>query len=117
FTSRYVLINRTQTKISYKQHLSKKIQTIEPNKRINFFWPERDIKNPMLCIKLTDSDYEWSAPFRVDVIGTTFTKLLHKDQKNAPYILNVNVKEQYATLFIIIEKYEQPPYKIDNRTD
>lgn len=115
FGSRYSIVNKLSESIILQQFKSEKKSTVEAGKQNLFYWSERDIENPTLCIKLS-GDYKFSSPFAIKHLGESFIKIPGEKENMEAIILSVKIMEDRATLFIVISKPEKAPYIINNKT-
>lgn len=118
FAARYVIVNRADEIIQFRQTSAPHVKTLHPGEKSHFYWWAPNKKRSsresrMLSINVDEVQFEWSSAFRVDVLGVTPLKLLPK-RGDSPKILNVDITMQQGTVFIIIEKPDKPPYIIEN---
>ncbi|KXS10872.1 hypothetical protein M427DRAFT_47658 [Gonapodya prolifera JEL478] len=59
---------------------------------------------------------EWSAPFRLSDVGSTFLKL-GKMGSSLEELVRVTIKVESATIFVHFSREDRWPYRIENRTD
>eukprot|EP01080_Neovahlkampfia_damariscottae_P010721 gene10721-3341_t len=113
FSPKMILFNETNMKIGIVQYKSDIVDELKPGQSKNYFWPDKTIQKPMICLKVGDIV---SSPFSVDYIGDTPIKISDKTQKQ-PLILDVQIQLKNGSLSIILYKPDKPPYLIINETD
>ncbi|KAL3231388.1 Intermembrane lipid transfer protein VPS13 [Nakaseomyces bracarensis] len=75
-----------------------------------------NIVNKQLIIKFLGIDSEWSSPFYVNEVGSTYLKVLQKGSSHV--LLKINILLEKATLFIVIKDGGNHwPYSIRNFSD
>ena len=123
FRPRFILINRMERNLYYRQVKTDYGLLLAPGKSIAFHWLHREKPNE-LCITFSP-EYTWSSGFQISDISEFAIKIKDKDipGKRDPrdrnsYLVRVEVQLQNSTFFVIIkpEAPDVPPYIIDNQT-
>ena len=119
FRPRFIIVNRTDRNLYYRQVKTDFGMLISPGKCIPFHWLNKD-KPSELCITFSPQ-HTWSNGFRIDDISEFAIKIKRKGEKAndcSSYLLRVEIQVQQATFFVILkpEAVDVPPYRIENET-
>jgi vacuolar protein sorting-associated protein 13A/C len=111
FTPRFVLSNQTRSAIRYGTPGSNGGVALESGKQIPLYdLPTQKELQLALCIFK-----DWSAPFNIQDIGTTFIRVGQDADKES--LLRVQIVLQDATIFIIVKEEMEWPYLLVNNTE
>ena len=115
FYPRYVVVNRTDRKLYYRQVETKQGYLLRPGQRLPFHWPDKD-KPSEMCITLSPN-HTWSAAFVIDELAEFAVKIMDKND-GSTYLARVDVVLKKATFFVVFkpEAKDIPPYRIENLT-
>ncbi|KAI9907362.1 hypothetical protein PsorP6_004651 [Peronosclerospora sorghi] len=113
---RYVLINKTEETIKYRQFGVPRTLQLAANELTPFHWPSAN-REKLLEVTLLRK-YGWSASFRISSLGTTHLKLRDRNDPSRIYILQCQIELVGGTVALIFrsESKRFPPYRIDNMT-
>ncbi|GLD91930.1 hypothetical protein PINS_up000463 [Pythium insidiosum] len=113
---RYILINRTNDTIKYRQVKAPQTLQLSPNELVSFHWPSA-AKEKLLEVTLLHG-YGWSSSFRIHSLGTTYLKLRSSDDPSKIYILQCQIEMIGGSVALIFREESKrfPPYRIDNMT-
>ncbi|KDO35051.1 hypothetical protein SPRG_01115 [Saprolegnia parasitica CBS 223.65] len=83
-----------------------------------YHWDKADEPKKSLEVTFASSEMEWSGPFALHSLGTTYLKLRGKDDPHAIYILQAQLELVGGSIVCIFcdESKRWPPYRIDNFT-
>ncbi|OQR97695.1 vacuolar protein sorting-associated protein [Thraustotheca clavata] len=115
---RYVLINRTSFPLYYRQHNCNIVATLQQHDFVAYHWDKADEAKKSLEVTFADSTMQWSGPFALHSLGTTYLKLRGKDNPHAIYILQAQLELVGGSIVCVFcdESKRWPPYRIDNFT-
>ncbi|CAI5726724.1 unnamed protein product [Peronospora effusa] len=113
---RYILINKTEETIKYRQLEVPKTFRLAANELMPFHWPSA-LREKLLEVTLLHK-YSWSGSFRINSLGTTYLKLRDRDDSSRIYILQCQIELVGGSVALIFrgESRRFPPYRIDNMT-
>ncbi|CAI5747229.1 unnamed protein product [Peronospora destructor] len=113
---RYILINKTEETIKYRQLEVPKTFRLAANELMPFHWPSA-LREKLLEVTLLHK-YSWSGSFRINSLGTTYLKLRDRDNPSRIYILQCQIEIVGGSVALIFrgESRRFPPYRIDNMT-
>ncbi|RLN95461.1 hypothetical protein BBJ28_00007604 [Nothophytophthora sp. Chile5] len=113
---RYILINRTQETIKYRQMNAPQTFRLAANELVPFHWPSA-AKDKLLEVTLLHQ-YSWSGSFRINSLGTTYLKLRDRDDPSRIYILQCQIELVGGSVALVFREESRrfPPYRIDNMT-
>lgn len=124
FYSRYMIVNKTENDLVFKQEGKQTEYRVKKNERIPFYWNELDILEPKLQVNIAESSLlRWSAPFSLNTLDEMYVKLngcyLNPSEIPAPsgHILSVNITEQQGCILVTVKEPMEPPYLIDNELE
>ncbi|KAI8072416.1 hypothetical protein BC940DRAFT_233832 [Gongronella butleri] len=115
-TPRFILSNRTNAHIRYRETESRADHEIPAHSRTPLYRLRRgDTKQ--LCIKLPGINHSWSAPFNIQDIGKVHVRLPDVHDTTVSLIRVTTILED-AMIFIILddEQPDQWPYLLVNQT-
>ena len=119
FRPRYVLVNKLDRTLYYKQKDTKARYILEAGKELPFHWFDKD-QTPELSITFSDT-HNWSTPFSISEITEFAIKIAKEgDSKLAEcYLARIEIQLHNSTLFVLFkpEARDVPPYRIENCTN
>lgn len=113
---RYILINRTQDTIKYRQLNVPQTFKLEADALVPFHWPSAS-REKLLEVTMLHR-FSWSGSFRINSLGTTYLKLRDSDNPSQIYILQCQIEMVGGSIALIFREESRrfPPYRIDNMT-
>ncbi|KAK1948559.1 putative vacuolar protein sorting-associated protein 13C [Phytophthora citrophthora] len=113
---RYILINKTEETIKYRQFDAPQTFRLAPNDLVPFHWPSAS-REKLLEVSVLHK-YSWSGSFRINSLGTTYLKLRDRDDSSRIYILQCQIELVGGSVALIFREESKrfPPYRIDNMT-
>ncbi|KAG7391826.1 Vacuolar protein sorting-associated protein 13D [Phytophthora pseudosyringae] len=113
---RYILINKTEDTIKYRQFDAPQTFRLAANELVPFHWPSAS-REKLLEVSLLHK-YSWSGSFRINSLGTTYLKLRNRDDPSRIYILQCQIELVGGSVALIFREESKrfPPYRIDNMT-
>ncbi|KAL4170292.1 hypothetical protein KRP22_011194 [Phytophthora ramorum] len=113
---RYILINKTEETIKYRQFDAPQTLQLAANELVPFHWPSAS-REKLLEVSLLYK-YSWSGSFRINSLGTTYLKLRDRDDPSRIYILQCQIELVGGSVALIFREESRrfPPYRIDNMT-
>jgi hypothetical protein len=113
---RYILINKTDETIKYRQFDAPQTLRLAANELVPFHWPS-STREKLLEVTLLHK-YSWSGSFRINSLGTTYLKLRDRDDPSRIYILQCQIELVGGSVALIFREESRrfPPYRIDNMT-
>ncbi|TDH65136.1 hypothetical protein CCR75_007155 [Bremia lactucae] len=113
---RYILINKTEETIKYRQVDAPQTFRLGANELVPFHWPSA-AQEKLLKVTLLQK-YSWSGSFQINSIGTTYLKLRDREDSSRIYILQCQIELIGGSVALIFrpESKRFPPYRIDNMT-
>jgi hypothetical protein len=137
FRPRFVIVNRLDQPVHYRQVASFNESTLRPHHKTNFHWPDADAPFEMsfrLLEEITDASnasadanthnnngaaaYEWSGGCDISMLGETHLRLRPLTPDKEPLIIRIEVKNHQESLHVVMhqETNRTPPYRIVNRS-
>ncbi|OQR85043.1 vacuolar protein sorting-associated protein [Achlya hypogyna] len=115
---RYVLINRTSFPLWFRQHECNVVSTLPLQALQAYHWDKADAPKKSLQVTFASNAMEWSGPFALHSLGTTYLKLRGKDDPHSIYILQAQLELVGGSIVCVFcdESKRWPPYRIDNFT-
>ncbi|KAI8888651.1 hypothetical protein K501DRAFT_320796 [Backusella circina FSU 941] len=111
FAPRFVLSNQTSSSLRFGTPGTSGGLSLESGKRVPLHdLPTQKEINLALCLYR-----EWSAPFNIQDIGTSFVRVKQDDDNES--LLRVQTVLQDATIFIVVQEETEWPYLIVNNTE
>ncbi|ETP41887.1 hypothetical protein F442_11135 [Phytophthora nicotianae P10297] len=113
---RYILINKTEETIKYRQFDAPQTFRLAANELVPFHWPSAS-REKLLEVSLLHK-YSWSGSFRINSLGTTYLKLRDRNDLSRIYILQCQIELVGGSVALIFREESKrfPPYRIDNMT-
>ncbi|KAL7683805.1 putative vacuolar protein sorting-associated protein [Plasmopara halstedii] len=113
---RYILINKTEETIKYRQLDAPHTFRLASNELTPFHWPSAS-REKLLEVTLLHK-YSWSGSFRINSLGTTYLKLRNREDPSRIYILQCQIELVGGSVALIFRQESKrfPPYRIDNMT-
>ncbi|KAL3673967.1 hypothetical protein V7S43_001652 [Phytophthora oleae] len=113
---RYILINKTEETIKYRQFDVPQTFRLAANELVPFHWPSAS-REKLLEVSVLHK-YSWSGSFRINSLGTTYLKLRDRDDSSRIYILQCQIELVGGSVALIFREESKrfPPYRIDNMT-
>ncbi|KAE9013904.1 hypothetical protein PF005_g9408 [Phytophthora fragariae] len=113
---RYILINKTEETIKYRQFDAPQTFRLAANELVPFHWPSVS-REKLLEVTLLHK-YSWSGSFRINSLGTTYLKLRDRTDPSRIYILQCQIELVGGSVALIFREESKrfPPYRIDNMT-
>ncbi|KAF4143563.1 PH domain-containing protein [Phytophthora infestans] len=113
---RYILINKTEETIKYRQFGAPQTFRLAANDLVPFHWPSAS-REKLLEVSLLHK-YSWSGSFRINSLGTTYLKLRDRNDLSRIYILQCQIELVGGSVALIFREESKrfPPYRIDNMT-
>lgn len=118
FQPRYILRNSLDERLDFRMHESSPVQHLAPGSTIPLLHIR---KEPgfvsQICLRLANMISEWSNPFHLDDIGTTYVKM-SRIGSNTEDLIRVEISVEKATLYLSFHRQERHwPVKIMNSTN
>ena len=138
FRPRFVIVNRLNKTVHYKQMGTLYESTLQPQHKTNFHWP--DANAPFeLCVRLLEplalstqapnlasnlvgaqgvACYEWSGGCDISMLGESHLRLRALEPGREALILRIEVKNIQESLHVVLhpESERTPPFRVFNRS-
>ncbi|KAJ1515110.1 hypothetical protein HMI56_006567 [Coelomomyces lativittatus] len=120
FDSRFILRNMTSKTLEWKQQGATDVGgTILPDTCAPLEWL-LNTSNPNIVFRYAESSFKWSAPINVQVLGLNHARMDPISPQdplvNKPLLLELEVVQHEASLFMHIKETDQWPFRIENLT-
>jgi len=111
----FIIVNKTDETLQYRQTNSKLAPTLASNGQIPFHWPNAQL--PRTLEFSIDGDGRWSYPMSVDVVTTHQIKMRALDNPEDFKTIGVVIKQVKNVTYIVLgDAAEVPFYRIINKS-
>ncbi|KAI8340848.1 hypothetical protein BC941DRAFT_227149 [Chlamydoabsidia padenii] len=110
---RFVLRNKTHLNLKFAEYDSNEASTIGVDETLPLYMTRKSRSFKWLCLQLDDLENQWSTPFDLQEIGTTFIKV-PKGGDIRPILIQASVLMKEATIFVTLKHTTDWPYLIIN---